>query len=74
MSDDKELVKSKIREFFMEKAKRLEEQSYLQGKTPTDLLGIIRFDDGTCQIIVSKDSIITLGLMEELKNTMKNAC
>ncbi len=69
MSDDKEQVTSKIREFFIEKAEKMIEiyGEDLEGKIPIDLLAIVRFENGPCQVLWSKDKIIRMGLFEELK-------
>ncbi|KKK70917.1 hypothetical protein LCGC14_2919170 [marine sediment metagenome] len=65
MSDKKKT----IREFFTEKIEALERRH--GGKEPTDLLAIIRFDDGGCHVIHPNDKIIRLGLMEDLKLVVK---
>ncbi|KKM26879.1 hypothetical protein LCGC14_1580330 [marine sediment metagenome] len=67
MSDEKKT----IQEFFIEKANLLDVKKHLKGKTPIDILAIVRFDTGECHVMHPKDKIIRLGLMEDLKIAVK---
>ena len=61
--------KKTIKEFFIEKAEKMVEiyGKDLEGKIPIDILAIVRFENGPCQVLWSKDSVIRRGLFEELK-------
>ena len=67
MSDEKKTI-SKV---FSKQFKSLENDKDFKGKIPTDMLTIIRFDNGKCHVIWPKDKIIRLGLFEELKIVWK---
>ncbi len=69
MSDEKKTIK----EFFIEKAEKMVEihGKDLEGKIPIDILAIIRFENGPCKVLWSKDRVIRRGLFEELKIVFK---
>lgn len=65
--------KKTIKEFFIEKAEKMMEiyDEDLEGKIPIDILVIVRFENGPCKALWSKDRIIRMGLFEELKITFE---
>ena len=74
MSDNETVTMERkaIREFFIESAEKLiENNEDLEGKIPIDLLCIVRFENGPCKVLWSKDRVIRVGLFEELKMIWK---